>query len=106
MLGLINDILDLSKIESGKMELYIESFPVAGIIDEVAATTQTLVEKNGNTLELQSEGDLGEMNTDQTKLRQVLLNLVSNAAKFTEDGSITLTTQRETRDDQDWLSFR
>ena len=94
LLGLINDVLDLSKIESGKMEVYAEDFDPAQLVQDVAATAQALVDKRGNTLAVELAPDLGGMHQDMTKLRQMLLNLVSNAAKFTERGSITLAASR------------
>ena len=93
LLGLINDVLDLSKVESGKMEVYAERFDVAEMVHEVATTVQGLVEKKGNTLTLQLAPELGTMVSDVTKIRQVLLNLLSNAAKFTEGGTITLSAE-------------
>ncbi len=90
LLGLINDVLDLSKVESGKMELFTEAFDVASAVQEVAATVQSLVEKKSNRIEVVASNDLGVMNSDLVKLRQILFNLLSNAAKFTEGGSITL----------------
>ena len=89
-LGLINDILDLSKIEAGKMDLFIEEFDVAKLVREVEATVQPLVAKNANKLVVECRTDLGKMRSDQTKVRQVLFNLISNAAKFTEKGTIKL----------------
>jgi PAS domain S-box-containing protein len=89
-LGLINDILDLSKIEAGKMTLFIEEFDVAKLVREVEATVQPLVAKKQNKLEVNCPPDLGRLKADQTKVRQVLFNLISNAAKFTEKGTITL----------------
>jgi signal transduction histidine kinase len=91
LLSLINNILDLSKIEAGRMELYLEDFAVADLIGDVTAVAQPLVEQHGNTLVVETDGDLGTMHADLTKLRQTLLNLLSNAAKFTERGTITLT---------------
>jgi len=105
LLGLINDILDLSKIEAGRVELLVEPFSVADLINEVTDTAQPLMEKRDNTLEVVSDGELGEMEGDLVKVRQVLFNLLSNAAKFTEHGNITLETSRETIDDRDWLVF-
>lgn len=90
LLGLINDILDLSKIEAGKMTLYLETFDVPKLVNEVASTVQPLVAKNHNRLEVICPDDLGAMRADQTKLRQVLFNILSNAAKFTENGLIRL----------------
>ncbi|GAB4122859.1 MAG: hypothetical protein Fur005_07620 [Roseiflexaceae bacterium] len=93
LLSLINDVLDLSKIEAGKMELHLENFDVAGLIDEVIVTTAPLIERRGNTLVVEME-DIGSMTADLTKVRQVLVNLLSNAAKFTEQGTITLRIER------------
>jgi signal transduction histidine kinase/DNA-binding response OmpR family regulator len=95
LLGLINDVLDLSKIEAGKMTLYLEDFDVAKLVQEVAATVQPLITKNGNRLELVCPPDLGTMHADVTKVRQTLFNLLSNASKFTEKGTITLRVKRE-----------
>ena len=107
LLGLINDVLDLSKIESGKMEVFAETFDVETIISDVASTVQGLVAKKANTLELRLEPNLGAMHSDVTKLRQILLNLLSNAAKFTENGTITLSAMRlPGGDGGDWIMFR
>jgi PAS domain S-box-containing protein len=106
LLALINDILDLSKIEAGKMELYLESFDVAQMIDEVATTIQPLVERNQNALHIEKAIKLGTMRADQVKVRQGLFNLLSNAAKFTQEGSITLEARRELMDDREWIVFR
>lgn len=106
LLALINDILDLSKIEAGKMELYLESFDLNAMIDDVAATIQPMVEQNSNSLTIERAADLGTMRADQVKVRQALFNLLSNAAKFTQAGSITLTAARESMDGEDWIVFR
>ncbi|GJD75778.1 response regulator [Methylobacterium goesingense] len=106
LLGLINDVLDLSKIEAERMEIYAEAFPVAATVRDVAATVETLVDKKGNALALEMADGLGEARTDQTKLRQCLINLLSNAAKFTEGGRIVLAVSRASRDGIDWLTFR
>jgi signal transduction histidine kinase/CheY-like chemotaxis protein len=90
LLGLINDILDLSKVEAGKMTLYLEEFDVAALVAEVGATVQPLIARQGNRLEIICPADLGVMRSDQTKVRQVLFNLLSNSSKFTEGGTITL----------------
>ncbi len=105
LLELINDVLDLSKIEAGKIELYAESIDLRVMVEQLANTIEPLVAKNGNTLQLHLSDDLGQAFTDQTKLRQVLLNLLSNACKFTESGTVTLSAARETRADVDWLTF-
>ena len=94
LLTLINDILDLSKIEAGRMDLYVEAFEVRKVVDDVLTTVQPLVDRNGNRLALETDGELGTMRSDQTRLRQVLLNLLSNACKFTEGGTITLAASR------------
>ncbi|MBW4520487.1 MAG: response regulator [Scytolyngbya sp. HA4215-MV1] len=95
LLGLINDILDLSKIEAGKMELYPETFDLSTLIYEVTNTIRPLVQKNKNTLISHCPEDIGTMYADQTKLRQNLFNLLSNASKFTDQGTITLTVERQ-----------
>jgi signal transduction histidine kinase len=103
LLALINDILDLSKIEAGKMDLYLETFDVGELIRDVQAIVAPLVEKNANALVVRADGDLGTMDADLMKVRQTLFNLLSNAAKFTERGTITLEARRETVDGRDWL---
>jgi signal transduction histidine kinase/DNA-binding response OmpR family regulator len=95
LLGLINDVLDLSKIEAGKMELYLETFTVEEMLREVTTTIQPLVQKKNNKLELVFAPDLGQMRADVTKLRQALFNLLSNAAKFTENGEIEFKVARQ-----------
>ena len=105
LLALINDVLDLSKIEAGKMTVYCESFDVASMVREVQATVHPLVEKNQNRLELELTPELGAMHSDLTKLRQTLFNLLSNASKFTEKELIRLTVTRTTEPNGDWLSF-
>jgi signal transduction histidine kinase len=94
LLRLINDILDLSKIEAGRMDLFPEMFEVGGLVRDVEAIVQPLVDKNGNTLVVNCPNGLGTMHADQTKLRQALFNLLSNAAKFTDHGTITLRVTR------------
>jgi signal transduction histidine kinase/CheY-like chemotaxis protein len=105
LLSLINDVLDLSKIEAGRMEAYAEDFDVDKLVDQVVGTAQPLVDKNGNRLEVQRDGDLGEAHQDLTKLRQSMLNLLSNAAKFTKDGVVTLMARREVVNGADWLTI-
>ncbi|MEE8388589.1 MAG: ATP-binding protein [Acidiferrobacterales bacterium] len=94
LLALINDILDLSKIEAGKTELYLETFDISAIVRDTAAFVQPLVEKNSNTLTVECPDTIGEMTSDLTKVRQTLFNLLSNASKFTEKGDIVLSVQR------------
>ena len=98
LLGLINDILDLSKIEAGKMTLYLETFEVQTLLHEVAATVQPLMQKNGNRLTLEFTPEIGSMRADVTKVRQALFNLLSNASKFTDKGIITLRARRQGAD--------
>jgi PAS domain S-box-containing protein len=93
--SLINDILDLSKIEAGKMELFLETFDIKKMIEDVTNTIQPLIEKGNNTLEVRVCAQLGTMQADLTKVRQTLFNLLSNACKFTERGQITLDAVRE-----------
>ncbi|TFG62158.1 MAG: response regulator, partial [Gemmatimonadales bacterium] len=105
LLALINDILDLSKIEAGKMELYLDRFDIADVIEQVGTTIQPLVTANGNELSVHYAGNAGTMYSDQTRLRQVLLNLLSNASKFTENGKITLDIQRIAGEPHDEIRF-
>jgi signal transduction histidine kinase len=116
LLSLINDILDLSKIEAGRMELYLETFDLTSLIEQVVATLQPLLAKNSNKFKLNCvhEGSpkqnrpLGPMQSDLTKVRQCLLNLLSNACKFTQNGTITLTVTRDQGLDQssDTITFQ
>ena len=106
LLGLINDILDISKIEAGRMELYIESFEIKPLIEEVVSMIQPLVENNNNQLEIKISDNLGTMQSDILKVRQNLFNLLSNACKFTENGTITLIVDCYNNDDLDWLKFK
>jgi len=105
LLGLINDILDLSKIEAGKMDLYLEQFDVAGMVRGAAAIARPLMEKNANALEVRCADDLGVMRADLTKVRQALFNLLSNASKFTDHGTVTVNVRRESGEDGDWVTF-
>ncbi len=106
LLGLINDVLDLSKVEAGRMEAYVEPFDVAVMVGEVASTVASLMERKHNRLELRLAEELGAMQSDVTRVRQVLLNLLSNAAKFTESGAVTLAVERAPGPDgADWLAF-
>ena len=95
LLSLVTDVLDLSKIESNIIELKIEKFDLNEIVREVIANVQPMVAENGNRLVVKCPSDLGIVSTDPTKLRQAALNLMSNAAKFTRDGTITLSVQRQ-----------
>jgi signal transduction histidine kinase len=105
LLGLINDILDLSKIEAGKMTVHAELFDVAGVVRDVASTVQPLFDKNGNSLLVEIGDGLGDMSSDVTRVRQVLLNLLSNASKFTSAGRVHMRVGRFERDGTDWVRF-
>ena len=102
LLSLINDVLDLSKIEAGKMVLHLETFGVQPIIEEIVTTLQTAAQKNSNRIILHMANDIGSMHSDVTKVRQILFNLVSNACKFTDHGTVTLNVERR-RADRDWI---
>ena len=103
LLAMVNDILDISKIEAGKMELHIETIDVAKLIDEVESTARPLAAKNTNAFVVERGSDLGKIRADATKLRQAIFNLLSNAAKFTQNGKITLGVRREMRDRVNWI---
>ncbi len=105
LLALIDDVLDLSKIEAGRMEVEAAAFDIERFIADVASTSRPLIQRNGNELVVSREAGLDSMTGDATKLRQVLLNLLSNAAKFTRSGRIGLSARRERRDGSDWISF-
>ena len=94
LLGLINDILDLSKIEAGKMELFLEPVDVSALVEEVRAIISPLIVKNGNSFDILLGDDIGAVRTDRTKLKQSLLNVLSNANKFTDKGRLTLVVKR------------
>ncbi|MGH7318204.1 MAG: ATP-binding protein [Candidatus Rokuibacteriota bacterium] len=103
LLELINAVLDLSKIEAGRMELYLETFSVPTLVGEIAAVIQPLAAKNGTRLDVRCDPAVGGMHADLTKVRQALFNLLSNACKFTERGTVTLSARREP--DNGWIVF-
>ncbi len=105
LLSLINDILDLSKIEAGKMDVHLETFAIAPLVEDVLATIGSAAAKNGNQLLNRCSPGIGSMYADQTRIRQALLNLASNANKFTEQGTVTIDAGRETVDGSDWISM-
>ncbi len=105
LLALINDVLDLSKIEAGKMELYLEDFDVRALVQDVEATIRPLVEKGENLLEVRCPSDIGQIHADLTRVRQILFNLVSNAAKFTQRGRVALEVQPIRIQGEEWLEF-
>src|SRR5579859_506665 len=104
-LALINDILDLSKIEAGRMELYLETFEVPHMVQEIVTTIEPLIEKNANTLKVNSPANLGSMRADLTKVRQILFNLLSNASKFTKEGTVSLDVRRTEISGIDWIEM-
>jgi signal transduction histidine kinase len=105
LLALINDILDLSKIEAGRMELHLESFAVAPLIDSVVKTVEPMAAKNTNQVAVQCDPEIGTLHADQMRLRQALLNLLSNANKFTERGTITVDARLEQANGRDWITL-
>ena len=106
LLHLINDILDLSKIEAGKMELHLETFRICDVLDEAKATMEPLAAKNNNRLTIECEEPLCTMYADVTKVRQAVFNLLSNACKFTENGEVNLKVSVEAVSDEPFVSFR
>jgi len=105
LLALINDILDLSKIEAGRMELQLETFPLAPLIADVVKTIEPLAAKNANQVGVKCDGAIGTLHADQMRLRQALLNLMSNANKFTERGSIAIDARQGREDGRDWITL-
>lgn len=105
LLDLINNLFDLSKAESSQMDLYLETFDITPVIQDIAHSVQPLIEKQENVLKLNLDSALGTMNADLTKVRQNLLNLLSNASKFSKQGLITLSAWREIAEDRDWILF-
>ncbi|QTA83937.1 Two component system response regulator histidine kinase, GAF domain-containing [Desulfonema limicola] len=105
LLSLINDILDLSKVEAGKMDLFLENFDVEPMINEVIDTIKPLADKNKNTLKLNFINNPGTIYADLTKLRQSLFNLLSNACKFTDQGQITLNVDKQEKDNKEYVIF-
>ena len=106
LITIINDILDLSKIEAGKIELYAETFDVKGAIDDIMATVRPLADKNGNRLVARIPEDAGAMHTDLIRIRQCLFNLLSNACKFCADGEISVEIERTASESADWITLR
>ncbi|HEY7514302.1 MAG TPA: HAMP domain-containing sensor histidine kinase [Vicinamibacteria bacterium] len=106
LLALINDMLDLAKIEAGKMDLVYETADVGALVNDVASTIAPLIRKNGNTLEVSAPPELGTVRADVTRLRQILFNLLGNAAKFTDQGRIAIAVARDESPEKDVLVFR
>jgi signal transduction histidine kinase len=105
LLALINDILDLSKIEAGRMELQLETFPLALLIADVVKTIEPLAAKNANQVAVNCDREIGTMHADQMRLRQAMLNLMSNANKFTERGTISIDARQVQEDSRNWITI-
>jgi PAS domain S-box-containing protein len=105
LLNIISNLLDMSKIEAGKMEFYLETFDILPLVNEVGAMLQLIIEKKANTLEVDCAPDLGSMHADLTKVRQALFNLLENASKFTNHGVIRLSVARESSQGAEWINF-
>ena len=105
LLHLIDEVLDLSKIEAGRVEFHVEAIDIAGLMGELATTAQPLAREKGNRLAVRHPKDFGAMHGDATRVRQIVLNLLSNACKFTEDGEVGLTVERRRVHDKDWVEF-
>jgi signal transduction histidine kinase/ActR/RegA family two-component response regulator len=105
LLALINDVLDLSKIEAGKMALHLETFEISPLVEQIVATLQPVAAKNDNSLKMYLSDDIGNMRADLTKVRQILSNLLSNACKFTDGGTVSITGERMKQDGQEWICF-
>jgi len=103
LLSLVTDVLDMSKIEADKTELVIQPFDLLGFIEDVIATSRSVVEANGNEFLVERGAGLGIVISDATRLRQAILNLLSNAGKFTKKGRVTLQVTREKGDAEDWI---
>jgi len=106
LLALVTDVLDLSRIESNAVELSLAAFPLKTFVEDVAATAEPLVRQNGSRLIVKVAANAGEITCDETKLRQILLNLLSNAAKFTSEGEITISARRDEKPGGDWVELR
>jgi GAF domain-containing protein/CheY-like chemotaxis protein len=105
LLALINDILDLSKIEAGRMELHLETFPLTSVIEDVAKTVEPMAAKNANRIVVDCAPGLGTMHADQTRFRQALLNLAGNANKFTANGTVTIVARAQRLDGRDEIAI-
>jgi len=105
LLTLINDVLDLSKIEAGRMELHLDTFELRPLIDDVVKTIEPMAAKSGNRVVAQCDDAIKTMHADQTRVRQTLLNLASNANKFTEKGTVTIDARQRAEDGRDWMTI-
>ena len=106
LLSLINDVLDLSKIEAGRMGLHLETFEISPMIEEMVATLRPALSKNSNTVQVHLAEQLGVMRADITKVRQILFNLLSNACKFTDHGTISVDVNRSSDQGEEWIRFQ
>jgi signal transduction histidine kinase/CheY-like chemotaxis protein len=106
LLALINDVLDLSKIEAGKMGLHLETFDVAPMITQIVNTLEPMAVKNANRIQVRISKDVGSMKADITKVRQILFNLLSNACKFTDRGTVSIALDPSSADGQQWIRFQ
>jgi signal transduction histidine kinase/ActR/RegA family two-component response regulator len=106
LLSLINDVLDLSKIEAGKMGLHLETFDVSQVVEEMVATLQPAAAKNANSIHIHQAENVRVMRADITKVRQILFNLLSNACKFTDHGTISVDVDQIKIEERDWIQFR
>jgi len=106
LLALVTDVLDVTRIEQNSVDISVESFELKRFIDEVVSTARPLMDTNANVLSVKAPDDLGSVSTDKTKLRQVVLNLLSNAAKFTKEGAVTLHVRRESKGGANWFEIR
>ena len=106
LLSLINDVLDLSKIEAGKMVLHLETFEVSQVIEEMVTTLQPAAAKNGNSIHVHLADNVNLMRADITKVRQILFNLLSNACKFTDHGTVSVKVEEIKTEDRDWIQFQ
>jgi len=105
LLDLINDILDLSKIEAGKMEVFIEQFNIKSLVDDITSVIWPLARTNNNSINVHCADDVETMKSDKTKIKQSLFNLMSNACKFTRDGQVSLSVRKESTNGYDWIIF-
>ena len=105
LLTLINDVLDLSKIEAGRMELHLDTFALPPLIDDVVKTIEPLAAKNGNRVVARCDDAIKAMHADQTRVRQTLLNLASNASKFTEKGTVSIDARQRAENGRDWITI-
>ena len=106
LLTLINDVLDIAKIEAGKMQIAGSNFDIRQMLDEVAATAKPLMLRNNNQVKFDCPEKIGTMISDELRIRQILINLLSNAAKFTKEGNVELSVERYTIDNSDWIRFK